>query len=547
MLTSNAPLNSSDASQKFSKHLSSIFIIAFTVSSIAHATPNIPNNFDGWIMDTLNKLEISGVTQGFHRHTLPLSREETAKIIQTAEKRVLSGTVTLSDIDRKLLEKLKRALGTYMPQDAHNTVLQSTTVNIQPELRSANQKIAPALQSGLFFAISNKAHRLNIYSEMEISNFEQEQDFVESYFLPDPPTRLKSADQRYEKWHWDYVIDFKRSYLQYNLSLADKATFNLRFGRDYVYWGASPLKSVGISDNSAPFELVHLTGTIPCLYGTLKATAFSAQLNSTWYDDGTLRYLAKRYLSAHRIAYKFRNWIEIGVSEWVLYGGDAESIRWHYLNPILPYYAVQYNAKKDDNLMLSFDAAVRPIAGVRLYAEWLADDFQYQSDSNDPHAVTWLTGVEWYPKFTDRHLGVLTEYVRVTRWAYTHLKPHNQFTHFGTPIGHPIGTDADLLTFQMTYHATPSAVIEGTLRYQRNGEADTTDRFYGEDFENIPFPSGIVERLTECRLSWKYRPIHGTNGSIHYAWRLIQNREHSESETEHHHRLVFRIAYTWTN
>ena len=80
-----------------------------------------------------------------------------------------------------------------------------------------------------------------------------------------------------------------------------------------------------------------------------------------------------------------------------------------------------------------------PIDGLRLYAEWLADDFQYQSDSNDPHAVAWITGFDWYPLFLDRQLGFHSAYVRINRWAYTHLEPDNQFTHFGAVIGHPIG------------------------------------------------------------------------------------------------------------
>ena len=542
---------SSAVYKKYSILLCSILIFLLSVFASVYATPNIPNNFDGWVIETLNKLEISGVTVGFHRHTLPLSREDVAKIIRTADKHVQSGAGTISDIDRQLLEKLKQEfryeLAHKNPKDMHDTVRHRTAFNIQPEIRVANEEIAPALQSGLHYTIGNRNHQLFVYSELEISNFEQGQDFLESNYLPDSTALLKSADQRYERWLWDYVVDFKRSYLQYNLSFSNEAELNLLFGRDYVYWGASPIKSVGISDSSPPFELVRLTGTIPCKIGTLKATAFSAQLNSTWFDDGTTRYLAKRYLSAHRVDYQLSDWLEIGVSEFVLYGGDVQTVKWHYLNPIIPYYAVQYNAKNDDNMMLSIDAGVRPIDGVRLYAEWLADDFQYQSDSNDPHAVTWLTGVEWYPKFADRQLGFLTEYVRVNRWVYTHLEPDNQFTHFGTMIGHSIGTDADFVTFRVSYHATPSAIIEGSLSHQRNGEADITDRFYGEDFENIPFPSGVVERLTEFRLGWKYRPRKGIKGSINYAWRHIQNRENVADETEQQHRFVLQIAYAWGN
>ena len=70
--------------------------------------PNVPLNFDGWVIKTLGKLEVSGITGGFHRHSLPLSRDDVAKIIQRAQALINSGAVTVSSIDKKLLEKLKR-------------------------------------------------------------------------------------------------------------------------------------------------------------------------------------------------------------------------------------------------------------------------------------------------------------------------------------------------------------------------------------------------------------------------------------------------------
>ncbi len=528
------------AYKKSTSFLCSILLFLLLNSFSIHAAPNVPLNFDGWVIETLAKLEVSGVTGGFHRHSLPLSRADVAKIIQHAETRIQAGEVTVSTVDRKLLEKLKREFRFELAQTK-----QKTDVRIQPELRFANKKIAPALQSGLHYTVGNSKHRLTVHSELELSNFEQGTDFVERFFLPDAPPLLKSADQRYERWRADYVVDFKRSYLQYLMIPFGDAEIDLLIGRDFVFWGASLDKSVGISDNSPPFELIRLTGTFPCKFGTLKATAFSAQLDSTWFDDGTTRYLAKRYLSAHRIDYQFSDWLEIGAAEWVLYGGDVQSVEWNYLNPVIPYYAVQYNAKKDDNIMFSFDGAVRPIDGVRLYAEWVADDFQYNPNTDDPHAVTWLTGIEWYPQLTERQLGIHTEYVRVNRWAYTHLVPDNQFTHFGAMIGHPIGTDADIFTFRVSYQATPSAVLESRFRHQRNGEANITDRFYGEDYQNIPFPSGVVERFSEIRIGWKYRPTTGVKGSVNYAWRHIQNAAHAAGETEQEHRFVFLFAYAW--
>lgn len=534
-------------------HLSVIVccFILFLVPNIIYAVPNPPMDLQGWVMDTLGKLEVSGITVDFHRHTLPLSRYDIANIIKQTQMKINSGEVTLSQIDTELFEKLKREFYSELTHldiiNNGSTTIQKSDLRVDGQIRGTDDSIAPGLQTGFHYTVGNRGNRLTVYSELEVSNFEQGQNFLESFYLPRPPVLLKSANQRYERWHADYVVDFKRSYLQYSISAFEKTEFNLLVGRDYIYWGGSPYKSVGISDNSPPFELIRLTGTIPCKLGTLKATAFSAQLNSTWYDDGTNRYLAKRYLSAHRLDYQFNDWLVLGISESVLYGGDVQTVDWHYLNPIIPYYAVQYNAVKDDNLMLGFDGAVKPIVGLRLYAEWLADDFQYQSDSNDPHAVTWLTGIEWYPELLERRLGVNSEYVRVNRWAYTHLIPDNEFTHFGTMIGHPIGTDADIFTINVSYDATSSARIITRFSHQRNGEADIMDRFHGEDYLNIPFPSGIVERMSEFRIGYKYRPNSAFYGSIDYSWLNIQDAVHIKDKTEQQHRIVLMLAYAWKN
>ena len=528
-----------------------LFLLFFFIPCLLHAAPGVPLNFDGWVIQVLAKLEVAGITGGFHRHTLPLSRHDVAKIIQRAEARIRTEIVTASSMDKKLLQKLKREfqfeLSQITPQSELQTSKQKVRLEIQPQLRGANDDIAPALQTGFHYTIGTEKNGLTGYTELEFSNFEQGTNFVESFFLPKPPPLLKSADQRFERWRGDYVVDFKRSYLQYRFMPFGDAELDILVGRDFIFWGASPNKSVGISDNSPPFELIRLTGTFPFKFGTLKATAVSAQLNATWHDDGTTRYLAKRFLSAHRLDYQFSDWLEIGAAESVLYGGDVQSVQWNYLNPVIPYYAVQYNAKNDDNIMFSFDGSIRPLDGVRLYAEWGADDFQYNPKTLDPHAVTWLTGIEWYPMQIDRRLGIQTEYVRVNRWAYTHLVPDNRFTHFGTMIGHPIGTDADIVTFRVSYQATPSAVLETRFSHQRNGEADVTDRFYGEDYQNIPFPSGTVERLSEMRFGWKYRPNSALKSSINYAWRYIQNAAHTEGETDYQHRFVFLVAYAWRN
>ena len=124
--------------------------------------------------------------------------------------------------------------------------------------------------------------------------------------------------------------------------------------------------------------------------------------------------------------------------------------------------------------------------GVRLYGEWLIDDFQYVPGARDPHAVAWLCGVEWYPRKLARQFGIRAEYARVNRWAYTHLVPDNQFTHFGAMIGHPIGNDADTFTMRASYQFTVSTKAEFAAAFPV--------------MERAPSPPGFTVKIsTRCR------------------------------------------------
>lgn len=497
----------------------------FTINT-AYGAPDVPLNFDGWITEALAKLETNGITGGFHRQTAPLSRAEVVEVIAQAESRIQAGEVVVSAIDRKLLEKLKREFRQEIAGE------HGLAINALPQLRATEKKIAPAIESAFQWTIGNQvdrrtAPRVVLYSEFEGQNFESR------------PPDAKTAEQRFEPWDraGGYIVDFKRSYLQIN-----SAHLDLLVGRDWLFWGASPFKTVGISDNSPPFDQIRLTGRLGKKF---KATAFTTQLNSTWYDDGKKRYLAKRYMSGHRLDYQPNDRVEIGVAEWVLYGGDAQTVEWEYANPVTFYYALQYHAKADDNLMFAFDAAIRPIDGVRLYGEWLIDDIQYVPTSNDPHAVAWLLGATWYPRQLERHLGIHSEYARVNRWAYTHLVPDNQFTHFGYAIGHPISTDSDTFQFSASYQFTVSTKAEVHTVLTRHGEGTVADRFYGEDYEALSFPTGVVARTTEIGGTFSYRPLNGWNASLSYGWQHTQNSEHHKGQTDQTHRLMFYAGYVF--
>lgn len=497
--------------------------IAFFAAKSTYAIPNTPLHFDGWVDSALEKLETDGVTGGFHRHTRPRTRWEVAEAIARADERIAEGRVDPSQIHVHLLDKLKlefeRELAILSaPKTGHGLRMRGAAQMRTPRTDS---QISPAVEGAFHYHVSR---RITLYQEFEAGKF------TEKY-----PIESRSASRRLKSWHSGYAADFKRVYLRFPVSKID-----VLIGRDQIFWGTGNRGAVGISDNSPPFDLILLTGR----FGRVKGTAFTAQLDQMWHDqDGPMRrYLANRYLAGHRLDWQVNDRIEVGISELILYGGNARDVEWQYLNPILPYYASQYNADTDDNVMFLFEGAIRPIDGARLYGEWLIDDFQY-ADTNDPNAVAWLAGVECNGLLASKKLSVRSEYARVNRWAYTHLVQENQFTHFGSFIGHRIGTDADTFYLGGEYLINADTFFAVFYEFERQGEADVQDRFRNEDSESIPYPSGVVERRDGAGFRLVYEPLRSWQLNLSYQHVITRNKAHQNGVRKRSNELELQLRY----
>ena len=526
----------------------------FSSVFFANATPQVTFQFDGWVDFALEKLETDGITGGFHRHTRPRTRWEVAKVIRQAEERVADGRVNPSPIHLQLLEKLKQEFGQEIAivTDMEAGHRLRSRGSVQLRSRRERHQIFPAYQGACSYHFGRQ---LTLYQAFEI------QDSFEKY-----PIQGETASKRLSLWRWNYTTEFKRVYLRFPLS-----KFEVLIGRNPVFWGTGFRGAVGISDNSPPLDLVLLTG----VFGKIKGTVFAAQLDQIWHDQTPRRYLANRYMAGHRIDYQVNDRLELGISEMIIYGGDAQDVEWRYLNPILPYYASQFNADTDDNVMLLFEGAIRPTDGMRLYAECLLDDIQY-ANGGDPNAVAWLAGLEWNglqsgatsrgevsspvskaevsspvanrrPWYAyglhNRRLGIRVEYARVNRWAYTHLVEENQFTHFGSMIGHRVGTDADTFYLEGGYLVNVDSRVTLFYELERQGEASVADRYRGEDYSAIPFPSGVVEQRDGVGIRLIYEPLRAWQCDLAYQHIFTRNKNHQKGINQHSNELEFRLRY----
>jgi len=494
------------------------FFIYITAIYPCHAKPKAPYIFSEWVEYALEKLETDGITGGIHSSNQPFSRLEVAEIITKARRRIASGIVNPKPIHIEFLKKLESEFSEELSITSGETISDKFRLNAAPQLRSSPEhkpRVTPAFEGAFGYELPN---RFVFYDELQIGK---------NVFYKQVG---KTASKRVNLWKRDYVADFTRAYISLPVS-----KFELLVGRDKIFWGPGYRGALGVSDNSPPFDLILLKGK----YWNIKGISFAAVLDNMWVvrEDG-YRYLANRYFSGHRLDWQVNDRLEIGISETILYGGEVRNAEWQYINPVLPLYASQYNMDMDDNFMFTCDFDFIPIAGVRAYGEILIDDFQYTN--HDPNAIGLLFGFHLSDILK---LDTRAEYARINRWTYTHLVAENQYTHFGSAIGHWLSTDADALYVELGYPLNVDARFLLNYEFQRQGEATVEDRYKGENYKRMPFPTGIVEKKHTAGVRILYEPIQGWQIDMTYRHLILRNEGNVSGRKAHKNEFELRLKY----
>ncbi len=498
-----------------------LVILVLIPVGTALARPKIPFVYSEWVIWALQKLEVDGITGGIHSSSSPWTRGEVAEIIARSRARIAAGVVTPKPIDAQLLERLEAIFAEELDMLRGQPVGAKLRFAATPQLRSVRNEdinIRPAFEGALGYSAGMNFH---LYEEFEVGRL------ANKY-----PQDGKTIGRRIHSWHEDYVAEFTRAYLRCALSKVD-----VIIGRDIIFWGPGYRGALGISDNSPPFDLILLTGK----FGSVKGYSFAAVLDKMW--DAKRIYHARRYLSGHRIDWQVNDRLELGLSEIITYGGDVRNVEWQYLNPILPYYASQYNSDLDDNVMFVGDFACQPTVGTRIYGEILIDDFQYAGHA--PNAWGMLMGCYLSNLPLSPNLDARAEYTRINRWAYTHRIAEDQYLHFGSIIGHWLGPDADDLYIELSYPLHLNTHIQVNYEFQRQGAATVADRYKGEEYKQIPFPSGIVESTHSMGIRALYESLRDWHIDARYTYSIYRSKDNVVGNNGHQSELRLTVKYLY--
>lgn len=330
--------------------------------------------------------------------------------------------------------------------------------------------------------------------------------------------------------------DVPQSYLAWT---GDK--FGLLLGRNSVHWGPGRYGSLLLGNHQPPLNMAHGWTRL----GFLEGHALSCRLVPI---NGS-----NRYFSASRAVIRLKPNLSLSFNQSVVYTGPGRDFEPQYVFPSFVYYFSQFGFSKTnrtDNIFVGADVDWRVLNQYRVYAEFLADDFQVDRDPVSrgvQNAVAFLAGFESGRIFSDRVTGGF-EAAHANSYVYKHLgglPSHYIANLHGGTLGHPMGPDAQQLDAWIKYRF--AGHVRAGLDYRLVRRGDLSSLYgawdaYAKAGEAVPH--GLVENTQQIMVNggwvhWKGLSVTGEAGIA-----VVSNRDNRPGD-ETDFRAGARLLYHW--
>jgi hypothetical protein len=412
----------------------------------------------------------------------PWQRRQVILQLQELLTSQMDGRVTLSASDRYIFDRLSQELEIGISEEC---LSDRDLIGYDGQAVAAGADLSLGLQSG-HSNIQQPEYRgwseIGCWGNLEnLLTFDQRL----SLSLEKENAKYEKISGRLKTWRGGrFAADW--SYFR-----AGRPGLWFTLGRQQLWWGPGVFGTMLLSDNSGALDAAGLEFS----HRAVEFRSFFAVLNA---DLG-------RYLSGHRLDLQLPGNVSLGLSEAVVY--QSRQLDPAYINPLLPYYANQWNQRDDDNVFWAADLRWLPGPGLSAYGELLMDDVQYEQDPPAPQKLGFLAGVHWADPAGLPDTDLRIEWAGNQKWVYTHRRYENRWVGPDTLslLGHWVGTDADVLMALLEHRCHPRLNLGLGYILERHGEGRVYQGWQNDDSPATAFLSGTVSRedRAELRLGWE--------------------------------------------
>jgi hypothetical protein len=279
-------------------------------------------------------------------------------------------------------------------------------------------------------------------------------------------------------------------------------------GLDYLRFGPAqrnPLVWSGNEQIIRPWQLqnANIPQRAPVLF-----VGFVTSIKNIEYSQysGMLKHYKHipKYFHTHRLQYQHKDFFTLGLQETVLYGSYLSdtlerNMELVYSLPFVPYFFAEHYNGDRDNMAMSIDVTIKPMANLSYYAELFLDDMR------NPPAGLWnqdwwgnkwalSTGIEWQKDLRFLEFIWLTEYTHIEPWVYTHaLGAGHNFSHFGQSIATDLGPNSQELFTSLTIH-------KPSLKTKLSLELSAVDKGNDRGSDLVHQHVNDIDRMDKCYL-----------------------------------------------
>lgn len=297
-------------------------------------------------------------------------------------------------------------------------------------------------------------------------------------------------------WHDIGSMDYRKALLKY-----DHGKFSLGFGIDAPKLSQGYSTTLFFSGEEPGFTQIKFAYTTNRFsFNFLTGQMKELKTSPFWPQPST------KYLSFHKISYKFRENLTLSFSEAALFKSISDNtVDWYLLNPFVLWYPRQANyGKSDINAAWIFSLKWKPYTTSTIYGDFLIDDTPYKRAVDENPRVGGLLG---YKMEKGDWLSIL-EASFVTRYTYSYYPDRLYLSWFfnNFPLGTLTGTDFIKLSMFLEHSNSLSGYVE--ILFQ--GEGKSGEPFELDHLSKKVLLSGNTKKILRVSVGYK-KDLMGLN------------------------------------